>query len=258
MASPEHSLPQQRSPRLSVKIVEAYFWACMAYFVWSAKVYIPGLARPVLEFGDGVSWITRREMAGDDRILSQLVSQYLQSLQYLSNLITLSSVSKLPSLAARHFCKDFVTSCTSCSLHDKCRVNRKHFLWLLLLCSLSIMTQSAGFEKETTRNKKRRKQGGVQNRRRLWSAWPHFSIKRTILQVRLQSMKRTIGLPFGPFLWFMHRCSFWEGWKSPFIISPSSRTGRYHKISIGVSWQKLLSIWFPLYQFFVCRDIQSS
>ena len=197
MASPEHSPPQQMSLRLFVKIDEVYFWACMAYFVWSAdscltaKVYISGLARPVLEFGNGGSWITRREMAGDDRILSQLVSQYLQYLQYLNTLISLSSVSQLPSLAARHFCKDFVTSCTSCSLHDKCRVNRKHFLWLLLLCSLSIMTQLAGFEKETTRNKKRRKQGGVQNRRRLWSAWPHFLIKRTILQVRLQSMKRT-------------------------------------------------------------------
>ena len=161
MASPEHSLPQQRSPRLSVKIVEAYFWACMAYFVWSAKVYIPGLARPVLEFGDGGSWITRREMAGDDRILSQLVSQNVQSLQYSLTLLILKVVPDVPSLAARRFCKDFVTSCTSCSLHDKCRVNRKHFLWLLLLCSLSIMTQLAGFEKETTRNKKRRKQGAV-------------------------------------------------------------------------------------------------
>ena len=76
-------------------------------------------------------------------------------------LLTLKAVPDVPSLAARHFCKDFVTSCTSCSFHDKCRVNRKHFLWLLLLCSLSIMTQSAGFEKETTTKKKKRKQGGV-------------------------------------------------------------------------------------------------
>ena len=212
MASPEHSLPQQRSPRLSVKMVEVYFWACMAHFVWSAsdscltaKVYISGLARPVLEFGDGGSWITRLEMVGDDRILSQLVSQYVQ---YSRTLNTLSCPrADVPGLAARRFCKDFVTSCTSCSLHDKYRVNRKHFLWLLLLCSLSIMTQLAGFEKETTTKKKRRKQGGVQNRRRLWSAWPHFSIKRTILQVRLQSMKRTNGLHFGPFSWFMHHRS---------------------------------------------------
>ena len=82
-------------------------------------------------------------------------------------LLILKVVPDVPGLAARRFCKDFVTSCTSCSLHDKCRVNRKHFLWLLLLCSLSIMTQLAGFEKETRRKKKRRKQGGVQNRRRL-------------------------------------------------------------------------------------------